>query len=351
MIRIIVLIAALAIPLSLTPVYAVTISTVPVGDPGNANDPATGNLYGGVSYNYRIGTYEVTVGQYSAFLTAVAATDTYALYNPSMAIDFNIAGIARSGPSGGYTYSVIGSANHPVTYVNWGDAARFANWLHHGQPSGPQNASTTENGAYALNGATSIAALNGVARNAGATWFIPSENEWYKAAYFDPNKPGGPGYWSYPTRTNDTPFSDQPPGSDAPIQSDTANFGNDDGISNGYNDGYAVTGSAAYSASQNYLTDVGAYMRSASPYGTFDQAGNVFEWNEALNGPRRGLRGGAWGDVSFGLLASSPAFATPTDEHSLFGFRVAYIPEPSALALGLLGGLGAYFLARKRHRN
>ena len=103
---------------------------------GNANDPATGNLYGGVSYAYNIGTTEVTVGQYTAFLNAVAHTDTYGLYNPSMATDLNIAGIARSGASGSYTYSVIGSANHPVTYVSWGTRPGSANWLHNGQPTG-----------------------------------------------------------------------------------------------------------------------------------------------------------------------------------------------------------------------
>ena len=153
---------------------AITVDTVPVGNPGNANDPATGSLYGGVAYNYSIGKYDVTVGQYTAFLNAVAATDTYALYNPAMATDLNIAGIARSGSSGSYTYSVIGSANHPITYVSWGDAARFSNWLNNGQPTGLENASTTEAGAYTLNGAIKNAALNAVTRNAGAQWFIPT---------------------------------------------------------------------------------------------------------------------------------------------------------------------------------
>jgi hypothetical protein len=97
---------------------AITIDTVPVGDMGNANDPATGNLYGGVGYGYSVGKYEVTVGQYTAFLNAVAATDTYGLYNTSMATDLNIAGISRTGVSGSYSYSEIGSANHPVTYVS-----------------------------------------------------------------------------------------------------------------------------------------------------------------------------------------------------------------------------------------
>ncbi len=102
---------------------AITIATVPVGNPGNANDPSTGSLFGGVAYNYNIGEYDVTVGQYTAFLNAVAATDTYGLYNSGMATDGNVAGIQQNGPSGGYTYNVIGSANHPITYVNWFDAA------------------------------------------------------------------------------------------------------------------------------------------------------------------------------------------------------------------------------------
>lgn len=97
---------------------AVTIDTVPVGNVGNANDPATG--FGGVGYAYNIGKYDVTVGQYAAFLNAVAATDTYGLYNPAMATDLTIAGISRSGASGSYSYSVLGSANKPVTYVSWG---------------------------------------------------------------------------------------------------------------------------------------------------------------------------------------------------------------------------------------
>ena len=143
---------------------AISIATVPVGDVGNPSDPATG--LGIVNYGYQIGKYEVTLSQYSAFLNAVAATDTYGLYNERIGYDPNIDGIARNGTSGAYSYSVIGSPNHPVTYVSWGDAARFANWLNNGQPTGPQNSSTTEDGAYALNGATSVDALYAVSRSA-----------------------------------------------------------------------------------------------------------------------------------------------------------------------------------------
>src|ERR1051325_949782 len=143
----------------------IQIQTVPVGDPGNANDPSTGGFYGGVGYAYNIGKYEVTVGQYTAFLNSVAATDTYGLYNISMFGAANIAGIYRHGASGTYSYSVIGSANHPITYVSWGDAARFANWLNNSQPTGAEGAGTTETGAYSLNGAVTDAALNAVSRN------------------------------------------------------------------------------------------------------------------------------------------------------------------------------------------
>ena len=123
----------------------VTIDLVPVGNAGNANDPATGNVYGGVGYDYQIGKYAVTIGQYTDFLNAVAATDTYSLYNARMEIDLNVAGIARTGSSGSYTYSAIAPSgttpagasspgNRPITYVNWFDSARFANWMANGQP-------------------------------------------------------------------------------------------------------------------------------------------------------------------------------------------------------------------------
>jgi sulfatase modifying factor 1 len=167
---------------------AITIETVPVGDAGN---PATSGERGGVSYPYYIGKYEVTVGEYTAFLNAVAATDSYGLYNPAMATDLYIAGIAQNGSSPNYTYSVIGSPNHPVTYVGWGDAARFVNWLSNGQPTGPQDNTTTEDGAYTLNGATTGAVLYYVLRNKNAKWFIPTDNEWYKAAYYQPAAAGG----------------------------------------------------------------------------------------------------------------------------------------------------------------
>ncbi|MCC7408075.1 MAG: SUMF1/EgtB/PvdO family nonheme iron enzyme, partial [Phycisphaeraceae bacterium] len=108
---------------------AITIETVPVGNPGNPKDLATGNLYGRVSYTYSIGKYEVTAGQYTAFLNAEAHDDPYGLYNRDMArTDVLGCGITRSGSWGSYVYTVAPDlVNRPVNYVSFGDAMRFAN--------------------------------------------------------------------------------------------------------------------------------------------------------------------------------------------------------------------------------
>ncbi|MDA0818462.1 MAG: SUMF1/EgtB/PvdO family nonheme iron enzyme, partial [Planctomycetota bacterium] len=186
-------VASLAVLIQIAPAHAVTIDWVTVGDPGNTAD-TTG--YGAVTDSFRIGEYEVTIGQYTDFLNDVAQTDTYSLYNESMASDLNIAGISRAGSSGSYTYSVINngglSGNRPITYVSWFDAARFANWMHNGQGAGG-----TETGAYTLVGGQTSGTAP--ARNPGAQFYIPTENEWYKAAYYSPEKGGvgSPGYYAY----------------------------------------------------------------------------------------------------------------------------------------------------------
>jgi formylglycine-generating enzyme required for sulfatase activity len=47
------------------------------------------------------------------------------------------------------------------------------------------------------------------------------------------------------------------------------------------------------------ITPVGAYSASASYYGTYDQAGQLWEWTEGIyvdpTGPNRIVRGGSWG--------------------------------------------------------
>lgn len=321
------------------PASAISVDTVFVGDVGNANDPATGDLFGGVNYAYNIAKTEVTVAQYMAFLNAVAATDTYQLYNPSMTTDMLVAGISQSGVSGSYTYAVIGFPNHPVTYVSWGDAARFCNWLHNGQPTGAQLASTTEDGAYLMNGATTTPALQSITRKPGATSFVPSENEWYKAAYYQPAAQGGDSddYWAYPTRSNEEPHSDQPSGLPS-FETNVANYFRDDSAANGFDDGFAVTERRILDniiGPENYLTDVGAYVHATSPYGTYDQGGNVAEWTEGLT--NRCLRGGDWyfDSSTFSLNSSARVIIMP-DENPFVGFRVATIPEPCSATLAII---------------
>jgi len=335
---------------SARPAAAIDIPTVPVGNPGNPGDfefsPDTGGRAGAVANVYRIGTTEVTVGQYTTFLNAVAKTDTYELYNAAMATDLNIAGIARSGAPGSYSYSVIGSPNKPVTYVGWGDAARFSNWLNNGQPTGAQNAATTEAGAYDLNGAVSNGALLAVSRNANATWFLPTNDEWYKAAYYQPAAEGGDvdGYWKYATQSNTFPTSAPPPGSPG-VQTNIANIRT---LSTG---AYAVTGSGVYDPNQNYLTDVGAYSSAKSFYGTYDQLGNVWEWTEtawADMSPTpffRILRGDSWATSNYRFLSNY----SPTFESSDFGFRVASVPEPGTAVLAAVA-CGMLFWAKTRRQ-
>jgi len=297
------------------------IETVAVGNAGN---PAHGWLgRGGVSYAYSIGKFEVTAGQYAALLNAVARTDTYGLYHTEMWDDAYGCKIQRKGASGSYAYIVAAAwANRPVNYVDWGDAVRFANWLHNGSPSGAQSSATTEDGSYYLNGATSAAQLLAVTRKANATWVITSEDEWFKAAYHK-NDGATANYWMFPTRSDLAPQHEL-------VNPDPGNRAN-------FNDGgYAI--GAPY-----YRTEAGAYANSASPYGTFDQGGNVWEWNESISYDGRGLRGGSF-DAGFEpcidtLRANHSLSGSATNYAEFVGFRVGLVPEPASIAFVVLGVL------------
>src|SRR4051794_21386670 len=96
----------IAVTLFPVPCYAITIDTVPIGNPGNPADPSVGDPYhpngvGSVGYAFNIGKTEVTNAQYVAFLSAVAKSDPYALYTTAMTTDLH-GGIVRSGPSVSY---------------------------------------------------------------------------------------------------------------------------------------------------------------------------------------------------------------------------------------------------------
>ncbi len=185
-----------------------SLGTVTVGNPGNAPDTRYDpNGYGSVDYVYNIGEHGVTAVQYAEFLNAVAAMDTYGLYNTNMLSSSSRCKIERSGSSPNYTYSVAGDwADRPVNYVSWGDAARFANWLHNDQPTGVQGLSTTEDGAYFLDGATSNEELLAVTREVDWNWAITSEDEWYMAAYHQNDGVTG-NHFDYPTSSDSVPSS------------------------------------------------------------------------------------------------------------------------------------------------
>jgi formylglycine-generating enzyme required for sulfatase activity len=300
---------------------------VTVGNPGNANDFGPNRVFGAVSYSYNIGQYDVTIAQYTVFLNAVAQSDPYSLYNTSMATDAVVAGIQRSGASGSYTYSIIGDGQRPVTYVSWYDAARFANWMQNGQPTGlGEVAASTENGAYALNGQTA-GIIN---KKAGAQVWIPTENEWYKAAYYDPSLNGGAGgYWQDATMG-------------------TGTLGN--AVGNLPHQANFFDGSTYSAGGVGGTTAVGVFSLSVSAYGTFDQSGNVYNWNDSVFfSTSRGLRGGAWDSQSAsGLMSSDRSFGDPSAESGDIGFRLAGIPEPAGW-ISLMTG-GAMLLGCRRRR-
>jgi formylglycine-generating enzyme required for sulfatase activity len=284
------------------PASAVTVDWVTVGDAGNACDTQLVGCFGAVDYNYDIGKYEVTNDQYTEYLNAIAATDTFGVYNTKMAI--GVGGVTRSGVSGNYTYSTIaGRGSMPVNIVSFHDALRFTNWMHDGQPTGAQGAGTTEGGSYTI---TALGITNNtITRNAGATIVLTSEDEWYKAAYYDA---GTTSYFDY-TAGSDTATT-------CAVAGATANTAN---CANAIGD----------------LAAVGSYTGAASPYGTYDQGGNIFEWNEDVIDTRRVRRGGSYNGVVNRLRAVDRGASNSTVEVGWLGFRVAVVPEPgTALLLG-----------------
>lgn len=311
------------------PAQAVMFDWATVGNPGNADDN-TG--FGGVDYTYRISKHEVTNAQYSEFLNTVDPTgvNPNSIYNPQMSSNANGGINFNGGAASGSKYEIkSGRDDNPAVFVSFFSAMRFTNWLENGQGSGG-----TESGVYTIsNGLSEV-------RSANAKYWIPSEDEWYKAAYYDPIGV----YYDYPTGTDTEPYSDNPGSLNAPDGTNVANFKKNDGIANGYDDGHAVTGSPSDVSGQNYLTDVGAYSSATSPYGTFDQGGNVREWNEAVIqvvAPSRGLRGGSWVESSVFLRSDAQTAASAGGSNRIVGFRMAAaVPEPSTMLLGALAAVG-----------
>jgi formylglycine-generating enzyme required for sulfatase activity len=258
---------------------------VEIGNPGNAADN-TG--YGSVGYDYRMGVNEVSR----------AMIDSYNANSGGPAI--TMYDYAAGGITGGNL------ADRPATRVSWNEAARFVNWLN--TSSGYSAAYNFETG-----GANDPITLWGVGdagydpanpfRNSNAYYFLPSEDEWYKAAYYDPNANGGAGgYWDYATGSNTVP---------------SAVTGGTSG---------AVYGQSFFTGPA-LVTDAGGL----SPFGTMAQNGNVWEWGESgLTPPNdsavesRVLRGGFWLNASSSLASSFRSSNSPSDENSSSSVSVSH---------------------------
>lgn len=326
-----VLVLSAALGMAATANAAVTPFVTLVGDSGNAansDDPLT---RGAVSYEYSIAIYEVTVSEYVEFLNNVAASDPHSLF-PTLSDQYTQ--ITRSGSSGSYTYAAVsGKENFPVVRVNWYSALRFVNWLDNGQ-----GASSTESGVYDMT-------LASPTRSGDAIYALPTMDEWYKAAYYEPGS-DGPGTWyDYPTWSNTAPTSTAPG-----LGTNEANY-RDGGIGGVYAIG-----------SPDWLTDVGAYFFTSNPNGTYDQGGNAAEWVEdEVSTGVRGLMGGAYTSgveaLAFDFLDGSAPNITWRD----VGFRIVDLravggsddpvqtPEPATLAL-LAAAAGPLLYLRRRRR-
>ena len=256
---------------------------VPVGNPGNKAD-STG--YGAVAYEYKIGKYEVTNAEYCEFLNAVAKKDGNQLYDIRMGgrddrTGEAYGGITRKGWYGKYTYAVKpGAEKWPVNYVTFESAIRYANWLSNGMGEGD-----TEKGPYTLKwGEVKGPDHAALAAGKKVQWVIASENEWYKAAYYDPDKTGGAGYWIYPAKSN---------------------------------------WETAANINSGTPTDVGSNSNAASAYGTFDQGGNVWEYNDNRSGDKVGLRGGSFYiNDNENYMRSSTRYDVLGAKWPNYGFRV-----------------------------
>jgi formylglycine-generating enzyme len=317
------------------------IQWVTVGDPGNAADTTN---RGAVSDSFQIMKYEFTNQQYTDFLNSVDAggNNPNSVYHVDMGNDIRGGISFTSGAASGSKYAVKSNmGDKPVNYVSWFDAARVSNWLMNGATS----SSSTETGAYTLAGGQTTGIAPAV--NNGATFYIPTEDQWYKAAYY---MGGGTnaGYWDYATRSDTAPTA---------VTADTTGIGSAGSTGNFAN----YLDDANWNDRGGNVTTVGTNGVS-SAYGAFDMNGNITEWNDLTGlvaGERRGLRGGFWGSFSENSLRSSFNQDTPaSDENDVYGFRLASpasspsaVPEIDPNSLGsvlalVLGSLG--LLERRR---
>jgi formylglycine-generating enzyme len=315
--------------------FGVTIDYAEVGNPGNAAQGTTG--WGSVASVFKMATKETSNSQYVEFLNKVdaAGTNPNGVYNALMGTD-PVGGVTFSGTaSSGSKYTVksgtapsgVAYTDMPVVFTSWFSAARFANWLQNGQTTGTAG---METGAYTLNGQTSG---NAPARNPGAQVWIPSRDEWYKAAFYSGT---GSSYYTWQNTSNTQPTNI---------------------ISN-----LSLANSANYGGASTPTTNpiaVGSYTNSStSPYGMFDMLGNVTEFTDSGNvSSQVQVLGGSWAttlaQASLWNANASAIFRSTATATGQVGFRVAAVPEPTTIALagmGLAGLAGLDWMKRRKKK-
>jgi hypothetical protein len=334
-----------------------------VGKPGNQSVgivPFTDAIYpscsgapsgcitvGGVDYRYRIGQLEVTVKQWVKFLNTVdpGGNAKRGLYSPT------------EGSSGWPKYGEINrtssaaDGNHySVAYPDWNDkpyafanflqGARFANSLYNGRLRSKET--SNKNGfayiAYRVRlarddrtGMYDLSSPNAT-REHKSGFVIPSQNEWIKAAYYDPTGGGTDSYWKYPTNAGS--FGDGDATAPSPT---TLNPGTGD-VTNASTQPlatYHLSGEPAptwcpaaveprsdCSSVNPFGIDPTTYAtlyagnvstvgqaRTTSPWGTLDQGGNAVEWTDTITPPPagQGEHGLVWRRLHGGI-ANAPAY-------------------------------------------
>ena len=244
--------------------------------------------YGAVNYTYGISRYEVTGAEFDA---AVAADSRV----------------------GGCSYD---SANGPAYYVSWYESAMYCNWLTSGD---------AYSGAYQFDGEGTFLGIDRASAIStyGTVYALPTEDEWYKAAYWTGNEADP---WSlYANGTDTTPI-----------------WGTTDGWN--YRDG---TYGYAYGM-DTWAVGYGAQEQN----GTYDMMGNVTEWMEdSYDASRHLLRGGSYGFDSSKLGSSSRGGGYSDFEYSDVGIRIVMIPEPSTVLLFGIGLTSAWILRRNKKRS
>ena len=317
---------AFAVATVATSAQAVTIDWRTVGNPGNPGNVIASGTFGAVSSSFAIARNETTNAQYAEFLNAVdaAGTNPNSVYNPGMTSGtFGGINFTSGAPNGSKYAAKSGFETKPVNLLTWFSAARFVNWLANGQQA---NASSMETGSYTLNNAVSGPI---VARNPGANYFLPSLNEWYKAAYYTGS---GSTYQLYPTAS----------GTAVPTATYATNPGTN--VAN-WNNNTAVG-----------PIGVGSFVNTVSPYGLYDMFGNATEITDTVDSGSKYLLGGGSWKLTVPTLynANNTVYGyNSTGTSDSVGFRVAAVPEPTTIALagvGIASLAGLDWMKRRKKR-